>query len=134
MIALHGESTARSAFDHGRVAGTGEYVRGFLADLPGHGARSSSLANTISIWGNNRSKKGMFVLDNVPRGQVQADFGSALMRKFDRMFDEAMVLYQIALYKYIVHLVGHDTLQLFGFEQGSCAEVGREGGVGLPPR
>ena len=39
VIALHGESTARSAFDHGRVAGTGEYVRGFLADLPGHGAR-----------------------------------------------------------------------------------------------
>ena len=71
----------------------------------------------------------MFVLDNVPRGQVQADFGSALMRKFDRMFDEAMVLYQIALNEYIVHLVGHDTLQLFGFEQGCCAEVGREGAL-----
>ena len=39
VIALHGESTARSAFDHGRVARAGEYVRGFLADLPSHGAR-----------------------------------------------------------------------------------------------
>lgn len=127
LFSFDGKSTARSTFDHCDLTSLRQYSSGFFTDLAGHGARLIFVGKHNIYLGKQGLKKRMLALHDVPRGQVQTNFCATLVRKFDRTFDQLMVLHQIALNKYVVHVVGNHLLEVFRLKKRCRSEISGEG-------